>query len=276
MAAIVKSQQSQQPKFDFDFDAEVLGEEQEQNPRLVYYISRYKSRKGGQLRLGEYGGMSETGYVKSFATYNVKFQFLSGLFAAYENSKGEKFWSRDRAEGAEEVFFGVTINFSDSQVRLLHSQIEELKEKMSKPPKNEQGRSELKGFQLQVELTPKAMGNLTLAMNDGKGRKAGNTFLTEEFSIPPSGVKKVSIVTQEEDNYFRGGAQVSLDDFVQARCKAEHSQAPKGPEATKAFLDKLHAQAKEGKTSKNVKDRRKGRDSKAAAKGGSTFSEEMS
>lgn len=232
------------------------------NPVLVYYISRSRDRskvgKGIQLRLGEYGGMNDMGEVKALATLHTKYAFLSGMPAAYKSETGNTFWTNKEGRN-DDTFFSVQVNFSAVQMQEIESKIEEVGETLSKPPKNEQGRSQLRGYQLQVTLTPGAMARFNIVDDNFKVDK-------EEVIIDPSEVVSVKVVTFQEDGYLRSGHQIGVTQYFEVRCKAQHVQAPKTTEETREFLASLHKDPE----SKARKDRRNGRSKKAAKEGAAT------
>ncbi len=236
--------------------------------RLVFYVSRYKSTKQGQIRLGEYGGMGDDGVVKALATLHMKHSFLSGMPAAFVTPAGTH-WSIDRTDDAG--FMSLQLNFSPAQLQGLEKQLtEEIKGIWSNPPKDANFKSELRGYQIHVILKAGAMARIQLENNDYKQGK-------ENLILDPSEIEAVEIVTAESEYYARRGHQVEFDAFVETFFKPADENVAKTKEDVKALLSRLHKDADEGK---NVKNRYR-RGNKAAQAGANeatkvTTSEEMS
>lgn len=232
--------------------------------RLVFYVSRFKSTKGGQIRLGEYGGMDANGVVKALATLHLKYGFVSGMPAAFVTPTGT-FWSMDRKEDAG--FMNLQVNFSPAQMQGLEKQLtEEIKSSWSNPPKDANFKSELRGYQIHVTLKPGAMARIQLENNDYKQGK-------ENITLDPSEVESIQIVTGESEFYARRGHQVEFDAFVETFFAKAEDNVAKTTEEVKALLGRLHADASEGKGVKN-RYRRGNKAAEAVAKVTST--EEMS
>ena len=234
--------------------------------RLVYYVSRFKARKGGQVRLGEYGGVNESGELKALATLHLKYAFLSGLPAAMVTAKGTH-WSMDRTEDAG--FMSIQVNFSPAQMMQLEKQMtEEVKGIWSNPPKDANMKSELRGYQIHVVLKAGAMARVQMENNDYKEGK-------ENLILDPSEVESVEVVTAESEVYARRGHQVSFDAYVETFYKSAENNVAQTPEQVKALLGRLQADASAGK---NVKNRYR-RGNKAAEAGAAetkvTTTEEM-
>ena len=210
--------------------------------RLVYYVSRFKARKGGQVRLGEYGAVNDLGEVKALATLHLKYAFLSGLPAAMVTSKGTH-WSMDRTEDAG--FMSIQVNFSPAQMMQLEKQLtEEIKGLWSNPPKDANMKSELRGYQIHVTLKSGAMARIQMENNDYKEGK-------ENLILDPSEVESVEVVTAESEVYARRGHQVGFDAYVETFFKSAEDNIAQTPEQVKALLGRLHADASAGKNVKN-------------------------
>lgn len=210
--------------------------------RLVFYVSRFKARKGGQVRLGEYGAVNDLGEVKALATLHLKFGFLSGLPAAMVTSKGTH-WSMDRTEDAG--FMSIQVNFSPAQLQGLEKQLtEEIKGIWSNPPKDANFKSELRGYQIHVILKAGAMARIELENNDYKQGK-------ENLILDPSEIEAVEIVTADSEHYARRGHQVEFDAFVETFFKPADENVAKSKEDVKALLSRLHEDASAGKNVKN-------------------------
>lgn len=210
--------------------------------RLVYYVSRFKARKGGQVRLGEYGSVNDSGEVKALATLHLKYAFLSGLPAAMVTAKGTH-WSIDRSEDAG--FMSIQVNFSPAQMMQLEKQLtEEVKTLWSNPPKDSNLKSELRGYQIHVVLKAGAMARIQMENNDYKEGK-------ENLILDPSEVESVEVVTAESEVYARRGHQVGFDAYVETFFKSAEDNIAQTPEQVKALLDRLHADASAGKNVKN-------------------------
>lgn len=210
--------------------------------RLVYYVSRFKTRKGGQIRLGEYGSVNDSGEVKALATLHIKYAFISGLPAAMVTPKGTH-WSMDRTEDAG--FLSIQVNFSPAQMMQLEKQLtEEVKNLWSNPPKDGNFKSELRGYQIHVVLKTGAMARIQIENNDYKEGK-------ENLILDPSEVKSVEIVTAESEVYARPGDQVALDAYIETFFKSATNNIAQTPEQVKALLSRRHAEASAGKNVKN-------------------------
>lgn len=212
--------------------------------RLVYYVSRLKeTRKGVQIRLGEYvrKGDDMTD-IKALATLHMKHKFLSGMPAAFVTANGT-FWSTDRKE--KDQFIGIQLNFTDAQMLTIEKQLTEgIKAEWMNPPKKDSGVSDLRGYQLHVNLKPGAMARIQMENNDVKMGK-------ENLILEPSEVESITVVTADNDNYAHRGHQVQFDAFVETFFNSAEENTAKTPEQVKALLSRLHADAKEGRNVKN-------------------------
>lgn len=228
-------------------------------PKLVYYISRFREKKGGQLRLGETRFEEATGEIRALATMHFKHSFINGMPAAFVDENGDTYWTVNRK--GKNMFFSILVNLPEVMIEKFKEGFqkdEKLLEKFMNPPKNQKMISDLRGYQLHISLQPEAMARFNVVDDD---YKTG----AEQLSIDPSEVLGIEIVTKDQEAFLRKGVQISMGAYFRVRCEAEKKSVPKTAEETAEYLESLH------KSGRVTKDRRKGRNKGAqeAAQSGS-------
>lgn len=230
---------------------------QTETETLMFYISRGRLVKGKyQLRLGEYGGLTDAGVVKALATAHLGWGFISGMFNTYRDDEGNLYRSVERNEEDKELsstFFSAQINLAPGHVSALEGQLsEEIKEIFGKPPKDEKGNSALKGYQLQVDLVKGAMARIQMERDDKKDKRM-------VIILDPSEVEAVKIVSSSEESYIRGGHRVPLKNVMATLLQGSKARKEETLEGTKALMKEMHSDP-EGKYTKDKRKRTRGSD----------------
>jgi hypothetical protein len=158
---------------------------------------------------------------------------------AYKDADGELFYSFDKED--ENMRVDYNINFYEEQLKSLNDQIQAMGAKLSKPPKDDNGVSDLRGVQLQVVLK-KGYETSLLKLEDDYSDKL-------IYQITPQEVHEVKLVCSGETGYIEapGYLRMSGDLAIQAVYKSA-AQAPSKPqtleEAKSAIANLTKAQSR--------------------------------
>jgi hypothetical protein len=173
---------------------------------MLFYISRVKLNKEGnvhQIRCGEYVGKGD-GEIKALATVHFQHEFLSGIPSYYLIGEGV-YKTPDSKPG--EAKNNWTINFTSSLMEKLMKQVNSHKEGLAKPPKDENGKSLLKGYQLIIWFKEDAV--LSFKPED-KGF-GGSSSKWEKWTIDPSEVESIELVTSSSNEWISTGTRVLVE-----------------------------------------------------------------
>lgn len=211
--------------------------------RVVFQVSRYAVGRNPQtnvvtkeqLRLKErYNSQREQ--VTAMATMHMQGEepWLSGMHYCYIDNVGDQFFSFNKEEGVDfKVDFN--INFQPKQLNNLRKQLESLGERITRPAKDEEGVSQLRGIQLHVILTEDA----EFGLNMKEDAKFGDRL---QKKIQPHFIKEVKLVTASDAEYVQApdtqvlSADLAIQSLYQAASKEEVKKPESKDEAKAAIL----------------------------------------
>lgn len=169
--------------------------------KFIYQVSKFNVSKQ-QLRLKErYNSARDC--VTATATLHLGVNtFLSGMFYAFQDNEGDISFSFNKSEDVQ-AKVDTDINFKPEQLTDLLAQLTELGTTISKPPTNDDGVSELRGFQLHVVLNDDE-----LSYYQTTDSKYGDKLV---YKIQAHQVKSVKLVTASDEAYIEAPGARKID-----------------------------------------------------------------
>lgn len=211
---------------------------------VIFQISRSRFSASTaslvQLRLKERYN-EQRDQVTAMATLHLDKLFLDGMHYCYVDEKGEKFFSFNKAEGVDfKVNF--KINFEESQLEGLVSQIQTLGDVLAKPSLDENGVSQLRGYQLHIKLIPEAKLGISKKEDDVYGSRL-------QQKVSPSDIAEVKIVSSKDPEYVNAPDSQTIDGDLLIRSLYEATkkevEVEQTPESIKASVLSLMSKSKQ-------------------------------
>lgn len=169
---------------------------------VIFQVSRFiqKSRGGyPQLRLKERFS-KETDKVTANATLHLledATSWLKGLHFAIVEDDGEVYYSFDNED--KDLRIHRQFNFKSHHLTGLRQQISDLGDILTNPPKDDEGVSELRGYQLHIAIKSGCDVKYTMVEpKSERDRKWGDKL---ELSVSPADIVSVKLVQHGEEEY---------------------------------------------------------------------------
>ncbi len=170
--------------------------------KFIFQISKYNSVKATLRCKERYNARRDS--VTALATLHLNQHFfLNGMHYAYQDNEGDVTFSFDKKENAKDVKVDVTVNFTSEQLDNLRNQITELGTALTKPLTDDNGVSQLQGYQLHVSI--KNGEEISYHHEeDDFGKKL-------VYKVLPYQVKSVSIITAGDEAYITAPGAAKID-----------------------------------------------------------------
>ncbi len=208
--------------------------------KFIFQISKFNAVKNTLRCKERYNSRRDS--VTALATLHLgQHFFLNGMHYAYQDSEGDITYSFDKKEAAKDVKVDITANFDTKQLDSLREQIAELGAILTKPITDDNGVSQLQGYQLHLVIDDSELSYHQ--EEDDFGKKL-------VYKILPYQIKKVFICTASDEAYIAhpGTAKIEADLAIKAiyeTRKVEESVKPTTvEEASVVLLDFSRARSR--------------------------------
>lgn len=183
--------------------------------KFIFQISKYNSSKS-QLRLKERYNKSRDTVTTTAMLHLSGNTFLSGMHYAYQDVEGNVTFSFNKSKDVT-AKVDVNVNFTPQQLEGLQEQIDNLGTILTRPPVDDDGVSELQGYQLHVVIN-----DAKLAVTQETSEKYGDKII---YKIKDYQVQAVKIVTAGDESYIEAPGARTVD--IDMAMKALYDPTPK-------------------------------------------------
>lgn len=171
--------------------------------KFVFQVSKFNANKN-RLRCKERFNKAKDTVTAMATLYMDAHHYISGMHYAFQDDEGDVTYSFDKNESAKDIKIDVTINFKSEQLVQLQQQIAEAGTSLTKPPSDENGVSELMGWQLHVII--KHGEEITFTQE--RDERWGDKLI---YKIQPHQVKGVKLVTAGDEAYIEAPNSAKID-----------------------------------------------------------------
>lgn len=170
--------------------------------KFIFQVSKFNATKNRLFLKQRYNRAKDA--VTAMATlYMDAHYYVSGMHYAYQDNEGDVVYSFDKNEAAKDVKVDVTVNFRPEQLIQLQQQISDAGLALTKPPVDENGVSELMGWQLHVVISD---DDITYVQENDE--KWGKKLI---YKVQPQQVKRVFLVTAGDEAYIEAPNSSKID-----------------------------------------------------------------
>lgn len=200
---------------------------------IIFQISKYvvaSSPEGvvtkEQLRLKERYNDSRD-QVTAMATLHMlgETPWLKGMHYCFVDENGERFFSFNKAEGVD-FKTDFAVNFNEYQLKELRSSLQSLGALVTNPIKDENGVSQLRGYQLHIEL----LDGVQLGISKFEDPKFGDRL---QMKANSNQIKSVKLVKSGEAGYVTAPDQQQVDADILVASIFEATKKEEKPIETK-------------------------------------------
>jgi len=201
--------------------------------KFIFQVSKFNASKNRLFLKQRYNKAKDA--VTSLATlYMDANTYVSGMHYAYIDDDGDTSYSFDKKDEVS-VKVDVTINFNPEQLETVKYQLAQAGSILTNPPQDDNGVSELRGWQLHVVIKP----NEEITYIKEREEQWGDKLI---YKVQPYQVKEVKLVTASEEAYIEapGASKIDLNMAMQAlystREKVEVAVKPTTIDEAKSVL----------------------------------------